>query len=261
AGFAERAPDDGGGVPAAEQDADGARRRQFPPEPPVPRPLALLVALVPERHRADAAGVQPFAQPVDHLALARRLHAGHDDDDRESGLAQSPLRLQQPRPQFRLGPGEFRLADLLSNFRRLKHLRILRIVPRDGRKCALVAHEAAALSTQALDPYQPAQRYNAFPSPFCQTMPLTPFHPAVAGWFERTFGAATDCQRRAWTADSMTCRRWCTSRRCGRSATTCSAISWRRSPASAMNCCTGGCRTSTSAPSCAPATRRPPAAR
>ncbi len=31
-------------------------------------------------------------------------------------------------------------------------------------------------------------------------MPLTPFHPAVAGWFERTFGAATDCQRRAWPA-------------------------------------------------------------
>ncbi|HTT07859.1 MAG TPA: DEAD/DEAH box helicase [Gammaproteobacteria bacterium] len=31
-------------------------------------------------------------------------------------------------------------------------------------------------------------------------MPLSPFHPAVAGWFERTFSAATDCQQQAWPA-------------------------------------------------------------
>ncbi|HEX5759068.1 MAG TPA: DEAD/DEAH box helicase [Thermoanaerobaculia bacterium] len=31
-------------------------------------------------------------------------------------------------------------------------------------------------------------------------MPLAPFHPAVAAWFERRFGAATEVQARAWPA-------------------------------------------------------------
>lgn len=31
-------------------------------------------------------------------------------------------------------------------------------------------------------------------------MPLECFHPAVASWFETTFGSPTACQRRAWPA-------------------------------------------------------------
>src|SRR5688500_2604350 len=35
-------------------------------------------------------------------------------------------------------------------------------------------------------------------SPVLDSMPLTPFHPAVSSWFERRFGAATEPQARAW---------------------------------------------------------------
>ena len=52
----------------------------------------------------DAARVQPLQQEVHRLGLARAADARHDHDDREVGLGQLPLRLEQGRAE----PGDSR---------------------------------------------------------------------------------------------------------------------------------------------------------
>ena len=95
----EGAVEDRSGVPRPEEDPDPTPGRQRPPEPPHRRPLPLLVGGLPHGVGLDAARIQPLQQEVHRLGLARAADARHDHDDREVGLGQLPLRLEQGRAE------------------------------------------------------------------------------------------------------------------------------------------------------------------
>ncbi len=122
ADFAQHPVQDRIGVPAAEENADPAFRRQRAPEAPLRRALALLVGRLCEGAGDDVARIHPLVQQVDRFALARALDAGDDDQDGETAvLLEIELRLEQRVAQLRRFAAVGRLVDLVPEIRRLEH--------------------------------------------------------------------------------------------------------------------------------------------
>ena len=110
------------GIPGAQEHREAAARGQVAPVAPQPRPLALLTRRVGVAACDDPARVHPLVEQVGRLALARRIDAGEQDDDRERrGLAELLLHGEQFRPQLRDLRLVVALRELSPDFGGFKH--------------------------------------------------------------------------------------------------------------------------------------------
>ena len=82
-------------IPGTEKQGDAPLGRQLPPEPPVFRPVALLVGKLAEGAGNQPARIHPLVQFVDRFAFTGAVHTGEYHDHRKIGLPQLHLHHQQ----------------------------------------------------------------------------------------------------------------------------------------------------------------------
>lgn len=88
-------------VPAAEEHAGGAGRRQPTPEAPVERAFAFFIGFHPEHVVVNVLAVHPLRQQVDDGSAPCAVDAVDDDEQGDLAVDALPLRVEEFHAQFR----------------------------------------------------------------------------------------------------------------------------------------------------------------
>ena len=105
----------------AREDRRTALLRDGTPQPPQLGSRRLFLGQIQEHPRAGVTGIHPLVESVDHFVGRDPVVARDPDDDREVGVPQVVLGVDQTQPKIRNGLLELRLADRVSDLCNFQH--------------------------------------------------------------------------------------------------------------------------------------------